>query len=64
MPSLFIIAGANGAGKTTASKVIFPEVLNVIDLSMPMKLQEDFHPLILKEFFLKQEELCEEEFIN
>jgi len=31
MPSLFIIAGANGAGKTTASKIIFPELLDIIE---------------------------------
>jgi len=28
MPNLYIIAGCNGAGKTTASGTIFPEVLN------------------------------------
>jgi len=28
MPNLFIIAGCNGAGKTTASITIFPEILN------------------------------------
>lgn len=29
MPNLFIIAGCNGAGKTTASFTILPELLNV-----------------------------------
>jgi predicted ABC-type ATPase len=29
MPSLYIIAGCNGAGKTTASFTILPEILNV-----------------------------------
>ena len=28
MPNLYIIAGCNGAGKTTASFTIFPEILN------------------------------------
>lgn len=28
MPNLYIIAGCNGAGKTTASYTVFPEVLN------------------------------------
>ncbi|HXU25843.1 MAG TPA: zeta toxin family protein, partial [Bacteroidia bacterium] len=28
MPNLYIIAGCNGAGKTTASYTILPEVLN------------------------------------
>lgn len=28
MPNLFIIAGCNGAGKTTASITIFPDILN------------------------------------
>lgn len=27
-PILYIIAGCNGAGKTTASKVVLPEVLD------------------------------------
>ena len=29
MPNLFIIAGCNGAGKTTASFTVLPELLNV-----------------------------------
>ena len=29
MPSLFIIAGCNGAGKTTASFTVLPELLNI-----------------------------------
>ncbi len=29
MPNLYIIAGCNGAGKTTASYTLLPEVLNV-----------------------------------
>jgi predicted ABC-type ATPase len=28
MPTLYIIAGCNGAGKTTASYTLFPEILN------------------------------------
>lgn len=28
MPSLYLIAGCNGAGKTTASKTVFPQLLN------------------------------------
>jgi len=28
MPNLYIIAGCNGAGKTTASFTILPEILN------------------------------------
>jgi predicted ABC-type ATPase len=28
MPDLYIIAGCNGAGKTTASFTILPEILN------------------------------------
>ncbi len=28
MPELYIIAGSNGAEKTTASFIIFPEILN------------------------------------
>ena len=28
MPNLYIIAGCNGAGKTTASYTILPEMLN------------------------------------
>jgi predicted ABC-type ATPase len=31
MPVLYIIAGCNGAGKTTASKTILPDVLNCRD---------------------------------
>lgn len=29
MPTLFIIAGCNGAGKTTASFTVLPELLNI-----------------------------------
>jgi predicted ABC-type ATPase len=29
LPSLFIIAGCNGAGKTTASFTVLPELLNI-----------------------------------
>lgn len=29
MPTLFIISGCNGAGKTTASYIVLPELLNV-----------------------------------
>lgn len=28
MPNLYIIAGCNGAGKTTASYTVLPEMLN------------------------------------
>ncbi|WP_184544595.1 hypothetical protein [Mucilaginibacter sp. FT3.2] len=28
MPNLYIIAGCNGAGKTTASFTVLPEILN------------------------------------
>ncbi|MEI9957554.1 MAG: hypothetical protein WDM90_14945, partial [Ferruginibacter sp.] len=28
MPNLYIIAGCNGAGKTTASYTVLPEILN------------------------------------
>ncbi len=31
MPNLFIIAGCNGAGKTTASYTILPEILDCVD---------------------------------
>jgi predicted ABC-type ATPase len=31
MPSLYIIAGCNGAGKTTASYTILPEILNCVE---------------------------------
>jgi predicted ABC-type ATPase len=29
MPSLYIITGCNGAGKTTASFTVLPELLNI-----------------------------------
>ena len=29
MPQLFILAGCNGAGKTTASKILLPEVFEI-----------------------------------
>jgi predicted ABC-type ATPase len=29
LPTLFIIAGCNGAGKTTASFTVLPELLNI-----------------------------------
>lgn len=31
MPNLYIIAGCNGAGKTTASETILPEILNCFE---------------------------------
>jgi predicted ABC-type ATPase len=31
MPNLYIIAGCNGAGKTTASYTILPEILNCLE---------------------------------
>lgn len=31
MPKVYIIAGCNGAGKTTASYTILPEVLNCVE---------------------------------
>jgi len=30
-PTLYIIAGCNGVGKTTASMVVLPEVLNCLE---------------------------------
>gem|GEM_PF-2625496 len=46
---LYIIAGCNGAGKTTASKRFFPSLCSLRNLLMLTKLQKVSRLSILKE---------------
>ncbi len=48
MPKLYIIAGCNGAGKTTASYTVLPEMLVAKSSSMQTRLQRGYHRSIPK----------------
>lgn len=54
--NLFIIAGCNGAGKTTASFTILPEILDCKEFVNADKLQKAFHLFNQKKYLLKLEE--------
>jgi predicted ABC-type ATPase len=43
MPNLFIIAGCNGAGKTTASYTVLPEMLNCKEFVNADEIARVFH---------------------
>ncbi|MGB3588742.1 MAG: hypothetical protein WBA23_19505 [Tunicatimonas sp.] len=48
MKQLYVIAGCNGAGKTTASYTVLPDILNYqefvnADRATSARLQEDYH---------------------
>lgn len=45
MPDLYIIAGCNGAGKTTASNTILPEILNVNEFVNADNIAKGLSPL-------------------
>lgn len=45
MPNLYIIAGCNGAGKTTASFTILPEMLNCDDFINADEIARGLSPL-------------------
>lgn len=44
-PTLYIIAGCNGAGKTTASMVVLPEILNCREFVNADKIAKGLSPL-------------------
>jgi predicted ABC-type ATPase len=45
MPNLFIIAGCNGAGKTTASFTVLPEMLNCDEFINADEIARGLSPL-------------------
>ena len=45
MPNLYIIAGCNGAGKTTASFTVLPEMLNCEDFVNADEIARGLSPL-------------------
>jgi predicted ABC-type ATPase len=45
MPNLYIIAGCNGAGKTTASLTVLPEVLNCFEFVNADSIAAGLSPL-------------------
>lgn len=53
---LYIIAGCNGAGKTTASFTILPEILDCKEFVNAEKLQKEYRLSSQKKLRLKQEE--------
>ncbi len=44
MPNLYIIAGCNGAGKTTASMTVLPELLNCHEFINADNIAWDYRP--------------------
>ncbi len=44
-PTLYIIAGCNGAGKTTASMVVLPEILNCREFVNADEIAKGLSPL-------------------
>lgn len=58
MPALYILAGCNGAGKTTAAYSLLPDVFITAEFVNAMKLQEGYHHSIQEELLFMQEELC------
>jgi predicted ABC-type ATPase len=44
MPNLYIIAGCNGAGKTTASYTILPEILNCLEFVKADEIAKGLSP--------------------
>jgi len=58
VPNLYIISGCNGAGKTTASFTILPEMLNCKEFVNAMKLQKDCLLSNQKVSHFMQAELC------
>ncbi len=54
--NLYIIAGCNGAGKTTASFTILPEILNCKEFVNADEIAKDFLLSSLKKLPLNREE--------
>ncbi len=62
--NLYIIAGCNGAGKTTASFTILPEILNCKEFVNADEIAKGLSPFQPEKFLLKLVELCSKELIN
>lgn len=55
---LYIIAGCNGAGKTTASMTILPKSLLVKEFVNADEIAKGLSPFNLKALLLRLEDLC------
>jgi len=64
MANLYIIAGCNGAGKTTASYTVLPETLNCKEFVNADIIAAGLSPSIMKALHSKQVELWYNVFIN
>ncbi len=53
MPSLYIIAGCNGAGKTTAAYTLLPDVFKTIEFVNADEIARGYLPLTLKALHFK-----------
>lgn len=56
-PTLYIIAGCNGAGKTTASMVVLPEVLNCREFVNADEIAKGLSPFKPEEVAIEAEKL-------
>ncbi len=54
MPNLYIISGCNGAGKTTASFTVLPEMLDCREFVNADEIAKGLSPLIRKALLFRQ----------
>ena len=64
MPNLYIIAGCNGAGKTTASYTILPDILNCDEFVNADSIAAGLSSFNPDSVAFKLEESCCKESIN
>jgi len=58
MPNLYVIAGCNGAGKTTASYTVLPEILNCKEFVNADEIARGLPHLTQSLFLFRLAELC------
>jgi predicted ABC-type ATPase len=58
MPFLYIIAGCNGAGKTTASYTVLPEILDCKEFVNADEIAKGFLLFSLRQSLLKRAGSC------
>lgn len=56
--SIYIIAGCNGAGKTTASFTILPEIIKCKEFVNADEIAKGLSPFQRRKWLLKLDELC------